>query len=118
MAAKAVGGLPEAVEPSSTPLSSSTANPADPSTTVNPTDQVVNKRTGAIVGGVIGGLVGSAVIGIGVWIFLRKRALARGDQGYTNDVGVYTGAPVSGHGFQPYVRLSDILLSLGSDLSP
>lgn len=87
----------------------------------NPSKKSSNK--GAIAGGVIGGLAALAAIGIGAWIFLRKRAMARSDQGYSDYTRVSLGAPMSEHEqkSQPsqqlrlYVRLFVVLSSFHSD---
>lgn len=72
---------------------------------------------GAIIGGVIGGLAALAMIGVGVWIFLRKRAIAREDPHYTR---VSTGAPTSENGKQPsqlrlYVKMFLVQFGFDSD---
>lgn len=59
-------------------------------------------RIGAIVGGVMGGLAVLLAIGFGVCIFFRKRASAWGDQEYSDDIEVSTGAPMSAHGITPF----------------
>ena len=73
--------------------------PAGTSTGQGSDNQTGNSsHTGAIAGGVVGGLLGLAVIGAGVWIFLRKRAKARAGLGYPDYTSVATGAPVSDQG--------------------
>ena len=74
-------------------------------------------NVGAIAGGVIGGLAALGVIGIGVWLFLRRRAVGHKGGDYSR---VSTGAPVSEHGKQPsqlrlYVRVFIVLSGLRSD---
>ena len=125
-AAKAVGGLPESIgsAPPIGSLSGSSTGSGSPSATTvsgNPTGQGIQKSssTGAIVGGVIGGLGALVLIGVGACIF-RRRAMARRDQVYPEDIGVYTDAPASEHGtlpsqLRPYVRLFATLSGLRSD---
>ena len=64
-------------------------------------------NTGAIAGGpVIGGLVALGVACVGIWMFFRRRAVARGGQGCSEDIGVATGAaPMSEHGVLPLQSL-------------
>ena len=119
VAAKAAGGLPEelAPVPSTVELSStSTSTGSRSSMMVMPTtaqgggNQKKKSNAGAIAGGVIGGLLALAAIGVGVWIFLRRRALAQRDGHYSSYIKVSTGAPMSEQGISPshprlYVRL-------------
>ena len=82
---------------------------------------------GAIVGGVIGGLAFLGAVGVGAWVFLRRRA-ARRNHGYaeagdTNhqDYPKYSPGPVmSENGMQPsqmrlYVSLFILLSGLYFD---
>ena len=114
MAAKAAGDLPESVAPVPSTISLSSTpstRPGSPSSTVDPTNQGDNgmkrpSNTGAIAGGVIGGLTALEVICVRIWIFFRRRAVGRGGQGYSEDIGVATGAaPMPEHGISPLQSL-------------
>jgi len=122
--AMAAGGQPEtsAPVPSTVSLSggSGSASSISGSPTSTPTRfNQVNKpspRTGAIAGGVIGGLAFLAAVGVGVWIFLRRRATAGRRDGMFGGIdGDYldyprhpAGSSVSEHGRHPsQMRLYD-----------
>jgi len=86
--AKSAGGLPEelAPVPSTVTLSTSSTSSGSPSTgSTNPTStsssqdssgepEASSSNVGAIVGIAVGSLAVLAAIGVGVWIFLRRRA--------------------------------------------
>ena len=58
-------------------------------------------------------------VGVGVWFFLRRRAVARGksDDDYLDYPRYSAGATMSEHGMQPsQMRLYVSLLTLPSDL--
>ncbi|KAF9791938.1 hypothetical protein BJ322DRAFT_1026287 [Thelephora terrestris] len=101
VAAKAAGGLPEmlAAVPSTVSLSSTSTGSRSSMMVVPTTGQGDNNKkksnAGAIAGGVIGGLLALAAIVVGLWIFLRRRALARGDGYHSDYIKVSTGAPMS-----------------------
>ena len=70
-----------------------------------------SSNTGAIVGGIVGGLLFLVVVGVGVWMFLHRRATQRVSLGgdYGDYRGNYGGDTMSEHGIQPlsmqlYVR--------------
>ena len=90
VAAKSAGGQPEVLAPvpSTVTLSTSSTGTGSPSTgSTNPTSTSSSQNNGdepkaslgvgAIVGIAVGGLGVLAVIGIGTWIFLRRRAATR-----------------------------------------
>jgi len=52
-----------------------------------------SSNVGAIVGGVIGGLAFLAAVGIGAWMFLRRRANPRIDEDYP-DYPRYSDGPL------------------------
>jgi len=122
--AKSAGGQPEASAPlpstvslsgSSTgsgSLSSIAANPTSTSTGQDNNNQTKKPSSvGAIVGGVIGGLAFLAAVGVGAWIFLRRRAPARNDEDYPDHPRHSADALMSEYGMQPsqmrlYVRFS------------
>jgi hypothetical protein len=52
-----------------------------------------SSNAGAIAGGVIGGLAALLAIAVGLWIFLRRRATVRSDQGFPDYSRVSTGTP-------------------------
>jgi len=131
--AKSAGGQPEelAPVPSTVSLSSSSTGSSSPSIvstdpTGTSTGQDNNNETkkssnvGAIVGGVVGSLAVLAVIGVGAWIFFRRRAAAR-IGGVHPDYPKYSAvASSSDHGMLPsqmrlYVGLSIPVSSLHSD---
>lgn len=78
---------------------------------------------GAIVGGVIGGLLFLGAIGVGAWVFLRKRAIAPGNKTYGGidgddpDYPRYSDGPIMAeHDVEPsqlrlYVSLSSSRLT-------
>ena len=132
--AKAAGGQPEVLAPvpSTVTLSSSSTSSRSPSTvSADPTSTSTgqdNSKTekpsnvGAIAGGVIGGLAILAAVGVGVWMFLRRRATARiRINGDYPDYPKYTAvASTSEHGIQPsqmrlYVSFFIIVPSLRSN---
>jgi hypothetical protein len=84
------------------------------STSTSQGDNKKKSNAGAIAGGVIGGLAALAVIGVGVWFFLRKRATRQGDGDYSDYTRVSTGAPMSEPGVQSsnlrlYVRFYHLI---------
>ena len=123
--AKAAGGAESlSPVPPTASLSNTPANGPTSSSGTQEGDNGGNKpsHVGAIVGGVIGGLAVLAAIAVGVWIFLRRRALARGDGNYGDPdyTKVSTGPPTTENEIPPshprlYVRSLSILLCLHPD---
>jgi len=131
--AKSAGGQPEelAPVPSTVTLSTSSTGSGSPSIgSTNPTstsssqangdEPKASSNVGAIVGIVVGGLAALAAIGIGVWIFLRRRAAARVVGDYPDYPGYSAVASNSEHGVGPsqmrlYVRFFVPVSSLHSD---
>lgn len=117
--AKAAGGLPEVLAPVPSTISLSSTSSGSGSTsmmvvsTSTSTGQGDNRKkssnAGAIAGGVVAGLVALAAIGVGVWIFLRRRAMSRGNGSSSDYFRVSTGAPgMSEHGTETsHLRLYD-----------
>ncbi|KAF9647246.1 hypothetical protein BDM02DRAFT_3261818 [Thelephora ganbajun] len=120
-AAKSAGGQPEVLAPVPSTVSLSSSSTSSGSSTMITEDPIststgqgnhdqTNKpsNVGAIVGGVIGGLAVLAAFGVGIWIFLRKRAIARVDEDYPGHTTYSTDAITSGHHVSPsQVRLYD-----------
>lgn len=72
-------------------------------------DSKASPSAGVIAGLTIGILAALIAIGVAAWIFFRKWAATRGDQGHPDDSEVPTSAPMSEHGtlplqLRPYVR--------------
>ena len=111
--AKSAGGQPEVLTPvpstvtlstSSTGSGSPPAAPVDPTSMSSSQDNSEEKpsNVGAIVGIVVGGLAVLAAIGIGVWVFLRRRAAAQVVQEDYPDYPSYSAlASNSDHGMGP-----------------
>lgn len=133
--AESAGGQPETLAPvpSTISLPDRSGSPSSGSTTSTSTSVGDNQtkksspNVGAIVGGVIGGLAFLAAVGFGIWIFLRRRASARGTATYGGIDGDYPDYPrysdgpiMSEHSVQPsqmrlyvghFVILSDFILT-------
>jgi hypothetical protein len=130
--AKAAGGQPEVLAPVPSTVSlSSTATgsgspsivSADPTGTStgqdNGTETKKPSNVGAIVGGVVGGLAVLAATGVGVWIFLRRRAAARVDGDYPDYPKYSAVASSSEHDMPPsQMRLYVSFFALVSSLHP
>ena len=106
MLAKAAGGA-ESLSPAPPTLSVSNlpANgPTSSSGTQESNDgEKQSSHVGAIIGGVIGGLALLAATAVVVWIFLRRRVLARGDgdSNYPDYTKVSTGPPTTENEIPP-----------------
>ena len=104
--AKAAGGA-ESLSP--VPPTLSVSNPPANGPTSSSGTQEGNdgekqsSHVGAIIGGVIGGLALLAATAVVVWIFLRRRVLARGDgnSNYPDYTKVSTGPPTAEHEIPP-----------------
>jgi len=119
--ANSVGGQPEVLAPvpSTVTLSTSSTSSGSPSTaSLDPTSTSSGQdsgnepkkslNAGAIAGGVVGGLAVLAAIGIGVWVFLRRRAAARIGGDYPDYPTYSAVASSSEHGMGPsQMRLYD-----------
>ena len=135
--AEAAGDGPESVAlvPSTISASSGSTRAGSPSTVLaNPTGTPTGTSTGqdsntntnkssnsgAIAGGVVGGLALLAIIGVGVWIFLRRRAAARTSGGHLGYPKYSAVSPSPEHGTSPlqmrlYVSFFVLVSSLHSD---
>jgi hypothetical protein len=113
VSARLAGGLPESVPPvpSTVSLSSTSTHPGTFTTMVKPVSPSMGSESGgekkkspnvgAIAGGAIGGSAVLAAIGVGAWMFFRRRAATRNDGGDSDYTRVSTVGRLSEQGTPP-----------------